>query len=80
MTLEEVKTIQKRQPFEPFRIVLKDGTKYDVAFPRSIWIDSVSVHVGFPPPKNADEYPIFEHRRLFDACVIDKVEPLETSL
>ena len=46
MTADELKAIQKQQPFKPFRIVLDDGKAYDIPHPNFVWVLPHTVHVG----------------------------------
>jgi hypothetical protein len=38
MTTKEIQRIQSSQPFEPFRILVADGTHYDVRHPENFAI------------------------------------------
>jgi hypothetical protein len=46
MSPQELREAQKRQPFEPFRIVLADGSSYDIYHPELLWVGQRSVIVG----------------------------------
>jgi hypothetical protein len=38
MTLDEIRTFQKQEPFEPFEIVMVDGRVFHVPHPELIWV------------------------------------------
>ena len=46
MTYEELREAARRQPFEPFRIILTTGTTYDIRHPDLIWIGRRSANIG----------------------------------
>jgi hypothetical protein len=36
MTTDEIRRVHRQQPFEPYRILVADGRKYDVRHPESL--------------------------------------------
>jgi hypothetical protein len=46
MTAEELRDILRRQPFEPFRLVMTDGAAFDIRHPDLLWIGKRSAMVG----------------------------------
>jgi hypothetical protein len=36
MTIQQIQRLRERQPFEPFRIVTADGSRYDVRHPENL--------------------------------------------
>jgi len=36
MTIQQIQRLRARQPFEPFRIVAADGSRYDVRHPENL--------------------------------------------
>jgi hypothetical protein len=46
MTHEELETIARRQPFEPFRVTLTTGATYDVRHPELIMVGRRSAIIG----------------------------------
>ena len=48
MRPEEVLAFLRRQPFEPFRIHLTDGTTYEVRHPDQCMVTRSAVHVAIP--------------------------------
>lgn len=47
MRPEELKALLRRQPFVPIRIVLSDGTTYDVRHPEMALLTRSTVEIGF---------------------------------
>ena len=56
MTQEELQESARRQPFEPFRIVLTTGATYDIRHPDLIWIGRRSAMVGITNEPNGTAY------------------------
>jgi hypothetical protein len=50
MSPQEVLVYLRRQPFEPFRIHLTDGTVYEVRHPDQCIVTQRAVHVALPAP------------------------------
>jgi hypothetical protein len=48
MPPEEILAATRRQPFEPFRIVLTDGTVYDIRHPEMVLTGTRAFVVGLP--------------------------------
>lgn len=46
MTNEAFRKILKRQPFQPFRLVMSSGKSYDVRHPEMAWLLKNDVLVG----------------------------------
>jgi hypothetical protein len=46
MTSEELQTQARRQPFEPFRVILTTGATYDIRHPDLIMIGRRSAIIG----------------------------------
>jgi hypothetical protein len=68
-----------RQPFVPFRVVLKDGQTYDVrhghlAFVRGGYLDIYAPAPDEPEPIRP--HPICEHQAFVGLGEIDRVEEL----
>ncbi len=46
MTQEDLKEVSRRQPFEPFRLVLTTGEIYDIRYPDLIMVGRRSAIIG----------------------------------
>ena len=51
MRPEDIIRLLRRQPFQPFRVWLTDGTHYDVEGTEFAIVDCSAVHIGFPGPE-----------------------------
>ena len=56
MTREELQDSARRQPFEPFRIILTTGATYDIRHPDLIWIGQRSAMIGLTNDPNGTAY------------------------
>jgi hypothetical protein len=46
MNPEEVRNVLRQQPFEPFRLVMTDGTGYEIRHPDLLWVGRSTAMVG----------------------------------
>lgn len=46
MTADQLKAVQKAEPFKPFRLILKDGKTFDIPHPNFIWVLKETARVG----------------------------------
>ena len=60
MTQEELQQAARRQPFEPFRLILTTGTTYDIRHPDLIMVGRRSATIGLThqPDKSVYDYTI----------------------
>jgi hypothetical protein len=72
MNPEEVLQFLRRQPFEPFRIFLTDGTTYDVRHPDQCIVTRTAVHVALPAGNRAYARGIAAYALVH----INRLEPL----
>jgi hypothetical protein len=63
----------RRQPFEPFRIILSDGRAYDVRHPDMCIAAPSSLYVGVDEPAAGGEAAKVDHVSLFHVV---RFEPL----
>ncbi len=54
MTADTFREILKRQPFEPFRIVMSSGESYNVMHPEMVLVTSKSLVLALPDPTTSD--------------------------
>jgi len=73
MSPNDLLKFTRRQPFEPFRLVVTDGTTYDIRHPEFCMVLQTSVIVGVPPNPGTG---IPESAEWIDARHILKVIPL----
>jgi hypothetical protein len=68
---EQVREHLRKQPFEPFRIHMSDGSSYEIPHPDFAWVTRREVMVGVPP---TDKIP--EHAVYCDPLHITRIEPI----
>jgi hypothetical protein len=56
MTQEEVREYARRQPFEPFRLILTTGAAYDIRHPDLIMVGRRSVVIGLTVDPDGTAY------------------------
>lgn len=72
MDPDELFTTVRKQPFEPFRLFVSDGTAYDVRHPDQILIGRRSCHVGL---RGRGEGP-FQRIAIVSNVHITRIEPI----
>ena len=81
MDHENIKQWLRRRPFQPFRVVVKDGRVYDVRHPRMNLLAETYVKIGIPHPQRPA--PMCDHTEFVALKEIERIEPLsavETSV
>jgi hypothetical protein len=73
MTRSDLLKRVKERPFVPFRLVLTEGTAYEVKHPEQVMVARDSAVVGLPS-QPAEEF--FESTVLVDLFHIVRLEPL----
>jgi hypothetical protein len=48
MTAEQIREHLRKQPFQPFRIHMSDGSSYEVPHPEFAWVTRREVMIGVP--------------------------------
>ena len=56
MRQNELHEVARRQPFEPFRLVISTGTTYDIHHPDLIMVGERSAIIGIPRKPNGTAY------------------------
>jgi hypothetical protein len=74
MTRKDLANRVKERPFVPFRLVLTEGTRYDVRHPEQIMVARDSTVIGLPSA--SDEEDFFETTVLADLFHVVRLEPL----
>ncbi|MCP4593771.1 MAG: hypothetical protein GY842_23815 [bacterium] len=72
MRVSELVNHHRRQPFQPFRIHLSDGSSYEVQEPGFMYVTATTVVVGLPPLMDG----VPERAVYCDPIHITRVEPL----
>ena len=73
MRANEIKEVLRRQPFQPFRIRLSTGQKYEVRHPEFVALTKTSLFVG--EPASNDDFP--DQMIQCDLMHVVAVEPIE---
>jgi hypothetical protein len=73
---EELKARVRQRPFIPFRIVLTEGTSYQIRHPDLIMVGKRSAVVGLAKDPEADFY---DATILVDLLHIVRLEPIDTA-
>jgi hypothetical protein len=74
MAPEELRSPLKTQPFEPFRLVMTDGTGYEIRHPDLLWVGRRTAMVGL----TGDPGQTFYERAIkVDLLHVIRLEPLE---
>jgi hypothetical protein len=76
MTEQELQAAARRQPFEPFRLILTTGTTYDVRHPDLIMVGRRSAVIGVTSDPNRK---IYDHTIKVDLLHIVGIEELPVS-
>ena len=77
MQPEELFRILYQQPFQPFRVHLKDGRSYDVIHESLAVVASTYFHIGVCSPNHSDT--ICDYVAMVDLPEITRVEQLPAS-
>jgi len=73
MPPEEILSLRQREPFEPFRICLTDGTSYDINFPEMVLPGRRALVIGIP---NEPTLPLYGRTANVSLLHITRLEPL----
>jgi hypothetical protein len=65
----------KRQPFQPFRVHVADGRRYDIRFPRMNLLAQTFIKIGIPAPDIPSDI-VGDHTEFVRLKDIIRVEPL----
>jgi hypothetical protein len=74
MIPEELRDVLKRQPFEPFRLMLSDGGSHEIRHPDLFWVGQGTAYVGLTGDPGQT---FFERSVRVDLFHVVRVEPLE---
>lgn len=75
MRPEDFREFLRREPFIPFRIILTNGTTYDIFHPENAMLSRSVVHVGLALP--GESHPIFDRVVTVALVHIVQIELLE---
>jgi hypothetical protein len=76
MSSEELREALRRQPFEPFRVVMTAGAGFEIPHPDLLWIGRRSAMVGLTGEPGQTFY---ERAIQVDLRHVIRLEPLESA-
>ena len=74
MAPNELRDALKRQPFQPFRLVMTDGIGYEIRHPDLLWVGQRTAQVGLTGEPSQTFYERSIH---VDLLHIIRMEPLQ---
>ncbi len=66
----------RRQPFEPFRLHLTDGTAYEIRHPELMMVGRRSAVVGFLERDRGQDPPLYDRTATVALLHVVRLEPL----
>jgi len=80
MQAMELYDLIHHEPFQPLRLVMKDGRTFEIRFPRLAVVSHNYLFLGIPMPSDPDPIlPISEYVERLPQVQIDRVESLNTA-
>jgi hypothetical protein len=76
MAPDELRDAVKRQPFQPFRLVMTDGEGYDIRHPDLLWVGLRTAYVGLTGQPGQT---FFERSVYVDLSHVIRLEPLQAA-
>jgi len=77
MPWQEIWTALHTRPFEPFRLLMSDGTTYEVRHPELVMLGMRSLHLGIPA-RNQEEL-LYERAHILALSHITRLEPVDAA-
>ncbi len=74
MERDKLRQLLKQEPFQPFRLYVKDGRTYEICHPRMNLLAETYINIGIPSPDLRP--PICDHTEHVRLSQIDRVEML----
>lgn len=74
MRSEDVRELVEARPFNPFRIHLSNGRKFDIRHPEFIWVLRSRVVIAVPDKKTRGLIDRLEHCSLLHIASIEELE------
>jgi hypothetical protein len=80
MQEKELYALFHRQPFQPLRVVMKDGRSFEARFPRLAIVGFQHLYLGIPIPGDPDPViPISDPIECLPLMDIDRVESISVT-
>jgi hypothetical protein len=74
MSAEDLREVLRRQPFEPFRLIMTDGAGFEIPHPDLLWVGRRSAMIGLTGQPGQTFY---ERAVQVDLRQVIRLEPLE---
>lgn len=72
MTVQDFRNLLTARPFEPFRVVMSSGERYDIRHPEMAFLMRTKILIGLDP----DRQGISDDWRMISLLHITSVEPV----
>ncbi len=72
MTVQEFKDLLAQRPFEPFRVIMSSGDRYEVRHPEMAWLTRTTLYVG----TGRIESGVPDEARMCSLLHVATIEPL----
>ncbi len=76
MSPEELRDALRQTPFEPFRLVMTDGTGHEIRHPDLLWVGRRSAMIGLT---GDPAQTLYERAIRVDLLHVIRLEPLEAN-
>ncbi len=76
MSLEELRDTLRKNPFEPFRLVMTDGVGYEIRLPDLLWVGKRTAMVGLT---SKPSQTLYERTVTVDLLHVIRLEQLESA-
>ena len=76
MSSDELLAVTRQRPFEPFRLVVSDGSAYDVPHPDLLWVGQKVAYVGLT---GSASRTLFERSVRLDLGHITQIVPIDAA-
>ena len=77
MIPEDLRDTLRQKPFEPFRLVMTDGTGYEIRHPDLLWVGQFTAMIGLTGKPGQS---FFERSVKVDLDHVIRLEPIESSV
>ena len=76
MRPDDINRLLREQPFQPFRVLLSNGSGYDIRHPELIAVGRTSLFIGIPASESTAFFEDFAHVALVH---INEIRPIHTT-
>ena len=80
MDRDEFQSVLRKQPFQPFRVIVDDGRTYEVRYPNMNLLATKYVVIGIPEPRPTPKCHHTEYVRLAQILRVEPLPVMDASL